>query len=205
MKAVILDMYGVILKETGDGFVPYVQQVFPNLKPEDIWKPWDKADLGELTSLEVFAALGFRGNLEKIEKEYLDTIEINQDFFAFAAEIKKYCKLALVSNDSSRWSKYLRKKFDLNQYFDVISVSGDLKMKKPDERIFRRTLEELNCEASECIYVDDRRFNLTAAQAVGMDAVLFNSRDVSYDGKIVKGFPELAEMLFGGEKYTACP
>lgn len=197
MKAVILDMYGVILKETGDGFVPYVQQTFPGLKPGDIWAPWDKADLGELTSLEVFAALGFQGDLEKIEKEYLDTIEIDQDFFAFAAEIKKRCKLALISNDSSRWSQYLREKFGLDPYFDVISVSGDLKIKKPDARIFQRTLKELGCEAAECVYVDDRRFNLAAAQAVGMDAVLFNSRDVSYDGKTVRGFPELGEMLFG--------
>lgn len=31
MKAVILDMYGVILKETGDGFVPYVRRTFPEL------------------------------------------------------------------------------------------------------------------------------------------------------------------------------
>lgn len=201
MKAVILDMYGVILKETGDGFVPYVQQTFPNLRREDIWQPWDKADMGELTSLEVFAALGYRGDLEKIEKEYLDTIEINEEFYAFAAEIRKHCKLALISNDSSRWSAYLREKFGLNQYFDVISVSGDLKIKKPDQRIYKITLEKLGCEASECTYVDDRRYNLVAAQAVGMDAVLFNSRDVRYDGKCVKGFRELEQML---ERRKSC-
>lgn len=35
MKAIILDMYGVIVKQTGDDFVPYVQQTFPNPdKPE---------------------------------------------------------------------------------------------------------------------------------------------------------------------------
>ena len=26
MKAILLDMYGVIVKQTGDDFVPYVQQ-----------------------------------------------------------------------------------------------------------------------------------------------------------------------------------
>ena len=36
MKAIILDMYGVIVKQTGDDFVPYVQQTFPNLKSEEI-------------------------------------------------------------------------------------------------------------------------------------------------------------------------
>lgn len=114
MKAVILDMYGVILKETGDGFVPYVQQTFPDLKPEDIWNPWNKADVGELTSLEVFEAIGYKGDLEQNEKDYLDTIEIDEAFYEFASEIKMNYKLALISNDSSRWSKYLRDKFDIN-------------------------------------------------------------------------------------------
>ena len=49
MKAIILDMYGVIVKQTGDDFVPYVQQTFPNLNPEEIYEPWNKADMGELT------------------------------------------------------------------------------------------------------------------------------------------------------------
>lgn len=195
MKAVILDMYGVILKETGDGFVPYVQRTFPDLKPEDIWTPWGKADVGEISSLDVWKTIGYKGDLEEIEKEYLDTIEINEDFFEFASAVKKHYKMALISNDSSRWSRYLRDKFDLNQYFDALSVSGDLKIKKPDERIFKYTLKKLDCHASECIYVDDRRFNLAAAQSLGMGTVLFNTRDVAYDGRKVLSFGELFKLL----------
>lgn len=32
MKAIVLDMYGVIVKQTGDDFVPYVQRTFPDLE-----------------------------------------------------------------------------------------------------------------------------------------------------------------------------
>lgn len=39
MKAVILDMYGVIRKETGDGFVPMSSAPFPTEKQR---KSWDK-------------------------------------------------------------------------------------------------------------------------------------------------------------------
>lgn len=195
MKAVILDMYGVILKDTGDGFVPYINRTFPNLSPEEIYEPWNKADVGELSSLEVFKHLGFKGDLAQIQKEYLDSVEINESFYGFASGIKQYYKLALISNDSSEWSIYFRDKYDLNRYFDVVTVSGDLKIKKPDERIFRHTLEKLGCLASDCTYIDDRRYNLKAAQALGMDAVLFNSRNVQYEGKTVNNFNELANML----------
>lgn len=197
MKAVILDMYGVILKDSGDGFYSYVNRTFPQLSPADIYPDWDKADVGEISSLEVFRRLGFQGDLEQIEKNYLDTVEINEAFYGFAEEMKKRYRLALISNDSSEWSRYFREKFRLNKYFDVISVSGDLKIKKPDPRIFQMTLERLGYTPEECVYIDDRRYNLEAAQALGMDTVLFNSRNVTYDGKIVKGFGELADMLAG--------
>ena len=195
MKAIVLDMYGVIVKQTGDDFVPYVQRTFPDLKPEEIYTPWFKADVGELTSLGVWESLGFKGDIEKIEKEYLDTIEINDGFLDFVSYVSKHYKMAIISNDSSRWSKYLREKFDINKYFDVISISGDLKMQKPDERIFQLTIEQLGCKAEDCFYVDDREGNLEAASKVGMNAVLFNSRNVQYEGNTVTDFIQLTNMF----------
>lgn len=195
MKAIVLDMYGVIVKQTGDDFVPYVQRTFPDLKPEEIYTPWFKADVGELTSLEVWESLGFKGDIEKIEKEYLDTIEINDGFLDFVSSVNKHCKMAIISNDSSRWSKFLREKFDINKYFDVISISGDLKIQKPDERIFQLTIEQLGCKAEDCLYVDDREGNLEAASKVGMNAILFNSRKVQCEGRFVTDFIQLTNML----------
>ena len=195
MEAIILDMYGVIVKQTGDDFVPYVQQTFPNLKPEEIRKPWDKANIGEWTSLEIWAAVGFQGDLEKIEKDYLDTIELSDGFLEFIKAVRMKYKLAIISNDSSRWSKYLREKFNINQYFDVISVSGDLKIRKPDERIFRLTIEKLAVKAEECLYVDDRRGYLEAAKKVGMNTILLNSRNVPYEGDMVNNFRELMNKV----------
>lgn len=195
MKAIILDMYGVILKDPGEGFYTYVNQTFPNLTPAEIYPIWDKADVGEISSLEVLKRLGFTGDLAAIEKTYLDTVEVNEDFYAFATEMKKHYKLALLSNDSGEWSRYFREKFDLNQYFDVITVSGDVKMKKPNPQIYELTLERLGLVAGDCVYVDDRRYNLSAAEAVGIKAVLFNSRGVEYDGAAVESFAQLAELL----------
>ena len=195
MKAIILDMYGVIVKQTGDDFVPYVQQTFPDLSIEEIHTPWFKADIGELTSLEVWEAIGFKGDLEKIEKEYLDTIELSDGFINFIEKVKDKYKLAIISNDSSRWSKYLRDKFDLNKYFDVISISGDLKIQKPDVRIFLLTTEKLGLNAEDCIYIDDREGNLEAAKNLGMKPVLLNSRNVSYEGISVNSFEELAKEV----------
>ena len=195
MKAIVLDMYGVIVKQTGDDFVPYVRQIFPDLSVEEIHTPWFKADIGEITSLDVWKAIGFQGDLEKIEKEYLDTIELSDGFIDFIEKVQGKYKLAIISNDSSRWSKYLREKFDLNKYFDVISISGDLKIQKPDERIFFLTIEKLGVNAEECFYIDDRTGNLNAAKKVGMMPILLNSRNETYDGVSIKSYEELAKEI----------
>ncbi|AEY66109.1 HAD-IA family hydrolase [Clostridium sp. BNL1100] len=195
MRALILDMYGVIIKDPEGGLLPFINRTFPNLSREDVYLHWNKADIGELSSLELFRKLGFEGDLDKIEKEYLDTIEIDEDFYEFAPLLKKHYHLALLSNDLSEWSRYLRDKFNINDYFDVITVSGDVKIKKPDVQIFKLTLDKLGHSASDCIYVDDRRFNLAAAQSLGMDTVLFNSRNVQYEGKSVFSFKGLANLL----------
>ena len=195
MKAIVLDMYGVIVKQTGDDFVPYVRQTFPNLSVEEICTPWFKADIGELTSLEVWEAIGFQGDLEKIEEEYLNTIELSDGFIDFVEKVRNKYKLAIISNDSSRWSEYLREKFDINKYFDVISISGDLKIQKPDERIFLLTIEKLGVKPEDCIYVDDRSGNLNAAKKVGMTPVLLNSRNEVYDGVVVDSFEELIKEI----------
>ena len=195
MKAILLDMYGVIVKQTGDDFVPYVQQTFPELDPEKIIKAWNNADMGEWSSLEIWATVGFQGDLEKIERNYLDTIELNDGFLDFIKAVRNKYNLAIISNDSSRWSKYLREKFNINQYFDVISISGDLKIRKPDERIFRLTIEKLAVDAAECLYVDDRRGYLGAANRLGMNTILFNSRNVPYKGDVVHNFEELMSRV----------
>ena len=137
----------------------------------------------------------WQGDLEKIEEEYLNTIELSDGFIEFIEKVKGKYKLAIISNDSSRWSKYLRGKFDINKYFDVISISGDLKIQKPDEQIFLLTTAKLGVNAEDCIYIDDRTGNLNAAKKVGMNPILLNSRNEEYDGVSVNSFEELLNVI----------
>jgi len=195
MRAIILDMYGVIMKEPGEGFVDFVNQTFPALTPHDVYEHWLKADLGEISSLEVLKRLGFSGDLAKIEKDYLDTLEIDMAFYEFANKVKKKDKLGLISDDSTEWSHYLRDKYSINMFFDAIAISGDIKVKKPSHIIYEHALKVLNCEPKGCTYVDDRVENVEAAILLGMKGILFNSRHVDYSGQIVNNFEELALML----------
>lgn len=197
MKAILFDMYGVVLRQTGDDFAPYVQRTFPQLTTDEIHGVWLRADKGELPSLEVWRQLGFSGDLERIERDYLDTIELMDGALGFLDAARAGgLRTALVSNDSSEWSRYLRGKFDLNRRFDAVSVSGDLGFSKPDRRIFDHTLRLLGLSPADCLYLDDRAHNVEAAAALGMRAVLFDPDGLSGDPEAVSGFAELGKQIF---------
>jgi putative hydrolase of the HAD superfamily len=55
--------------------------------------------------------------------------------------------------------------------FDVVVISAEVGMRKPEERIFRHTAALLGLELQECIFIDDVPANVTAAQAIGLPAM----------------------------------
>jgi epoxide hydrolase-like predicted phosphatase len=73
---------------------------------------------------------------------------------------------ALVSN-SWRASDY-----DLGDLFDAIVLSGEIGIRKPDPRIYRRAAQSLGVRLGDCIFVDDLGGNLKPAKALGMTTIL---------------------------------
>jgi putative hydrolase of the HAD superfamily len=65
---------------------------------------------------------------------------------------------------------------EIRELFDVVVISAEVGLHKPQPEIFRLAAEELGLEPQECVFVDDLRENCEGAEAVGMTAVLH--RDV---------------------------
>ena len=72
--------------------------------------------------------------------------------------------------------------------FDVVVISGEVGMRKPEARIFEHTLDLLGLDPEECVFVDDLPHNVAAAEALGMVGV----RHRSYAETLVE-----LEALFG--------
>jgi epoxide hydrolase-like predicted phosphatase len=74
---------------------------------------------------------------------------------------------ALLSN--SWGNEYPREGWD--QLFDVVVISGEVGMRKPEARIFHLVAERLGLEPSQCVFVDDLAPNIRGAAEVGMVGV----------------------------------
>ena len=61
------------------------------------------------------------------------------------------------------------------EMFDVVVISGEVGMRKPDAEIFHHTLDLLGLAADECVFVDDLPPNVRAAVEVGFVGVLHTS------------------------------
>jgi putative hydrolase of the HAD superfamily len=56
--------------------------------------------------------------------------------------------------------------------YDAVVISGEVGMRKPEERIFRHAAGLIGLTPGECVFIDDMEANVRAAEAMGMHGVL---------------------------------
>ena len=87
------------------------------------------------------------------------------------ARLKQYkregYRLYGLTNWPAETFHYALERFDFLQLLDGIVVSGIEKVKKPDPRFYQILLSRYGLKAEECLFLDDREENLSAAQKLG--------------------------------------
>ncbi|MDE6924793.1 MAG: HAD-IA family hydrolase [Acetatifactor sp.] len=117
------------------------------------------------------------------------------DFLWFAEQNHEQYDFVLLSNEVKEWSKYLFELHRLHKYFKDSIVSGEIHIRKPENRIFLYAIQRIQRDPQECIFVDNSVRNLTTAQEFGINSVLFNRDQKTYFGNIVNDFRELDNFL----------
>lgn len=200
-RILLLDMYGVIIKESKGYFIPYTFEHFDAKEYDRLTRAFreerlfTKAGNGELSSDEFLSLLGYPDPSETMRDYLTNYLTLDPDFLHFAECNYQQINFVLLSNDVKEWSKYLFELHGLRKYFKDAIVSGEIHMRKPENRIFVHALRHLQCRPGECIFVDNSVQNLNAAQEAGLETVLFNRDHEAYSGNIVNNFQELGSFL----------
>jgi epoxide hydrolase-like predicted phosphatase len=92
-----------------------------------------------------------------------------QSAIAQAVSRAKSAGLATGLLSNSWGNEYPRDGWD--ELFDVVVISGEVNMRKPDPEIFRLMADRLRLEPAQCVFVDDLMPNVRGAVAVGMVGV----------------------------------
>lgn len=113
-------------------------------------------------------------------------------------------ELALVSNfDHPPFARKLLVSTGLAEILDPMIISGEVKVDKPDPRIFHLALEALGCAPEETLFVGDSlAADIAGARAVGCRPVLIDRerRHMDYTGERIENLFELAALLDCGSE-----
>lgn len=201
ITTLIFDMYGVIIEESKGNFIPYTYNHFDESEYERITrqfrveKLFGKAGNGELSSGEFLSLLGFT-DTEYHMRDYIENhLTLDAGFIPFAERFAGQYDFVLLSNDVSEWSAYITKFHGLDKYFSHKIVSGDVKCRKPDRKIYELTLERIGKKPEECLFIDNTAQNLLVAQELGIVPIMFDRDKEEYAGTRVNTFEELAKVI----------
>ena len=128
-------------------------------------------------------------------------ITLPEDTIPTLRALRKNYAVALVSNfDHPPYVHDLLSRHRLAGLFDHVTISGDIRIDKPDPRIFQVTLAALGCRPQEAVFVGDSlRVDVDGARAVGCRPVLIDmkGRHGGYTGEKIQSLSELLALLDG--------
>jgi epoxide hydrolase-like predicted phosphatase len=186
IKTIFFDFGGVIQRTEYQSPRQHLAQKF-GMEYEEIDKlvfesPTAKqATVGEIKVEEHWQAIAKRFKLgkdeiAKFESEFFAGDVIDHELVQFIRELRPKYKTGLISNAWSDMREYLiRKKLD--DAFDTLTISAEVKVAKPEAKIYLHALKQAEVKASEAVFVDDVAANIEACQKLGMHGILFRDVD----------------------------
>jgi epoxide hydrolase-like predicted phosphatase len=183
IKAIIFDLGGVLLRT--EDFTPRERLAerlgMDRHELEELifgGDSGDKAQRGEISTEQhwqnVSYLLGYdRHKLKSMLDEFFYTDQLDAELVEYIRILHRSYKTALLSNATDDLRQRIEEQWHFEDAFDVIVISAEVGVAKPDPRIFRLALEQLEVQASEAIFVDDFQRNVNSARETGMSAVRF--------------------------------
>ncbi len=111
-------------------------------------------------------------------------------------------KLGIVSNFAiPECVDKLLKKYGLEQFFDVVVVSGAVNKRKPSPEIFQKALAEIGVSAEETVFVGDTvDADVIGAKAAGMKSIFIERRiqkdaEQACPNQTIKSLSDLSEAI----------
>lgn len=194
IKAVVFDIGGVLALSS---YSPYLKKGHRSLGVhkfmakklkisldqyfDSIDSTYTKSIEGKITKSKALTVISKNIGISKIKLEKLFTkaykkkFSQNKKLYKLAFKLKKQgYKIAIlsdqwhVSKEALVIKKYIKR-------FNVVVISCDVGMRKPNTKIYKFLLAKLKLPAKKCIFIDNQKWNLTPAKKLGIKTILFKN------------------------------
>lgn len=190
IRYIIFDLGNVLLS-----FLPSVYFEKKNY-PENIRKTiindiftsreWKLLDNGDITVKEAIESIARKSTLKREEIALVFNLRTDIMFpltsnVKLLPELKKRgFSLYYLSNFPLDIFEEVKTGYFFFKYFNGGIISAEVKLSKPDVRIFGYILNKYSLNPGECLYIDDIEENVQAAESVGIRGfTTYGSEDIS--------------------------
>jgi epoxide hydrolase-like predicted phosphatase len=191
IRAVIFDFGGVLVRMVDDRpRIRLAEQLgVPLSRLDDLVffsESAQKASKGEFSVgmhwEAVRKALGIRPeDMAGFLEQYWSADDVNWQLLDYIRELHPRYKVGLLSNAWDDLRQTMHTRWDIDGLFDEMVISAEVKLVKPDPRVFHLALVRLGVKPEEAVFIDDIEGNVIAARKEGLIAIQFQDTEKTLD------------------------
>lgn len=177
-KFLILDLGGVIINDPMQQFFDKLDSLSRKSREEivDFYSDNLRDSLwsGALEEKDFWLQLFFFSEVDQSNNlsDYIRELSFPLPAADRLLDLQKTAPLIALSNHRSEWIRPVLIENNLNQYFQEIFISSEIGVVKPDPESIEYVLNQLNAQAEEVVFVDDKERNLKTAKKLGVKTIL---------------------------------
>jgi epoxide hydrolase-like predicted phosphatase len=189
IKALISDLGGVLLRTRTAGSRRALEQrlglaphtIEARVFGSDLSLQAQRGEVGEeimWRALERDLDLPHYGlTVREFRNKFFEEDFIDEELLNLIRRVRPGLKTGLLSNAWDGLREMLQTQIPVSDAFDVIVISAEEKIAKPDPRLYQLALTRLGVQADEAIFLDDLSENVDAARALGLIGIHFQSSE----------------------------
>lgn len=111
--------------------------------------------------------------LAELRRDFWAGDRLDPHLFAFLRNLRPRYRVGLISNAWDNARSVFTEKYGLGQVLDVLVVSAEEGVMKPEARIYHIALERLGVRPEEAVFIDDIEENVVGARKAGLHGIHF--------------------------------
>ena len=188
-QALVFDYGGVLVEHQTDadqGRMAEIAGVPTDLFTDLYWAERPAYDKGVLSYCEYWQKVARRAGKTITEQTIDALVELdNVSWMQFDSVMWNWVeqlrvagkRMAMLSNMPRELGEALKTRTQKLTSFNQVTLSYEVRSMKPEPAIYEHCLEGLGACPDQTLFLDDRIANVQGAEALGMRAILFTSRD----------------------------
>jgi HAD superfamily hydrolase (TIGR01509 family) len=114
-------------------------------------------------------------------EQYWSADEVNWVLLEYIRKLHPQYKVGLLSNAWDDLRQTMHERWNIDGLFDELIISAEVKIVKPDPRIFQLAVKRLGVQPAEAVFIDDIIENIEAARREGLFAIQYQDTNRTLD------------------------